>query len=77
MAGKDSRPGSMMAPKSRIQEQLQPVETLAAERGVPATALAGMCRANNWAPGKQLTGTQFEDAMTAYIRKPMGCRGGF
>lgn len=67
-------PTSMIAPKSRAQEKLQPIAELAAERGVPATAMAGMCRANNWAEGKQLTATDFEAAMTAYIQRPMGSR---
>jgi hypothetical protein len=71
MAPKDSkRPGSMVAPKS--QEQLQPVEDLAAERGMPEHALAGMMRANGWVEGKQMTGLAFESAMTAYIKRPMG-----
>jgi hypothetical protein len=65
-------PNSMIAPKSKAQEKLQPVDELAAERGMPATSLAGMCRVNGWAQGKQLTATEFETAMTAYIKRPMG-----
>lgn len=67
----DKKASSMVAPKTA--EQLKPIEELAAERAVPAHALAGMCRHNGWAEGKHLTGTEFETAMTAYIRKPMGC----
>lgn len=68
-------PTSMVAPKSKAQEKPQPLTELAAERGMPNTALAGMCRANGWFEGKQLTGTEFEAAMTAYVRRPMGgCR---
>lgn len=63
---------SMVAPKSKAQEKLQQLEELAGERGMPATALAGMCRANGWADGKQLTATEFETAMTSYINRPMG-----
>jgi hypothetical protein len=51
---------------------LHPVEDLAAERGMPATALAGLRRATGWHPGKQVTAEQFEAAMTAYRGKPMG-----
>jgi hypothetical protein len=62
----------MVAPKSTAQEKLQPVAELAAERGMPAPHLAGMCRAKGWADGKQVTATEFETAMTAYMRRPMG-----
>jgi len=62
----------MVAPRSLAQGRLQPVEILAIEREVPASILAGMARANNWAAGKQITPEQFEDAMTAYARRPMG-----
>lgn len=68
----DKAPTSMVAPKSKAQEKLQPITELAAERAMPAHALAGMCRANGWVEGKQLTDTEFETAMTAYIRRPMG-----
>ena len=63
---------SMVAPKSRQQEKLQPVDELAAERGMPAALLAGMCRANGWADGKQVPASEFESAMTAYASRPMG-----
>ena len=66
------KPASMVAPKSKAQETLQPLSELAAERGMPATSLAGMCRANGWVDGKQLSGSEFEAAMTAYMKKPMG-----
>ena len=68
----DEKPGSMVAPKSKEQEKLQPLAELAAERGMPAPALAGMCRAHSWAEGKQVTATEFETAMDAYRNKPMG-----
>jgi hypothetical protein len=68
----EKRPTSMVAPKSKAQEKLQPIDELAGERGMPAPQLAGMCRANGWAEGKQVTATEFETAMTAYIRRPMG-----
>jgi hypothetical protein len=68
---------SMVAPKSAAQQSmLQPIDQLAAERGVPAHALAGMCRFYGWAEGKQLTATEFEECMSAYRVRPMGgCRG--
>lgn len=67
------RPSSMVAPKSKAQqERLQPLDELAGERGMPASMLAGMCRANGWAEGKQVTATEFEAAMTAYAGRPMG-----
>jgi hypothetical protein len=72
MSKENEAPTSMVAPKSKAQEKLQPVTELAAERAMPGHALAGMCRANGWVEGKQLTGSEFESAMTAYIRKPMG-----
>lgn len=69
----EKRPISMVAPKSRAQqERLQPVDELGAERGMPAPSLAGMCRANGWAEGKQVTATELETAMTAYASRPMG-----
>lgn len=73
----DERPGSMVAPKSKEQVKLQPLAELAAERGMPAPALAGMCRANGWAEGKQLDAEEFEQAMEVYRQRPMGGnRGG-
>ena len=72
MNKENENPVSMVAPKSNAQEKLQPIEELAAERAVPLPALAGMSRANGWAEGKQLTGAEFETAMSDYIRKPMG-----
>lgn len=73
----EKRPASMVAPKSRAQqERLQPLDELAGERGMPAPMLAGMCRANGWADGKQVTATEFETAMTAYVRRPMGAGRG-
>lgn len=77
MAEKDEKiPTSMVAPKSTAQERLQHVEELAGERGMPSPQLAGMCRANGWADGKQLTATEFETAMTAFISRPMGSARG-
>ena len=69
---KNQKPISMVAPKSTVQEKLQPIDELAAERGMPTAQMIGMCRANGWADGKQLTATAFETAMTAYMRRPMG-----
>jgi hypothetical protein len=64
--------GRMVAPRP-APVPMQPVTELAAERNVPQTALAGMCRHYNWAEGKQLSADEFESAMTAYQAKPMGC----
>uniref|UniRef100_C6E6Q6 Uncharacterized protein n=1 Tax=Geobacter sp. (strain M21) TaxID=443144 RepID=C6E6Q6_GEOSM len=70
---KGKRPTGMVAPKSTAQEQrLQPVEELAAERGVPAHALAGMRRYYGWADGKQVSAEEFESKMAAYRVRPMG-----
>jgi len=63
---------SMVAQHPPVDGTLQPLEKLAAECGMPAPALAGMCRAKGWAEGKQVTATEFESAMTAYIKRPMG-----
>lgn len=71
-AGKTVRPTSMVAPLPPVPGRLQTIDELAAERGVPAPQLAGMCRANNWAEGKQLTAAQFETAMTSYAQRRMG-----
>ncbi|BCS55195.1 hypothetical protein [Geobacter sp. SVR] len=65
-----NRPRLMVAPESG-DSRLQPIEALAAERGMPAYAVAGMCRANGWAPGKHLTAADFEAAMEAYRNRPM------
>jgi len=75
--GIERKGGSMVAPKPAQQVRLQPVTELAAERGVPAHALAGMCRFYGWAEGKQLDAAEFERVMDAYRVRPMGsgCRG--
>jgi hypothetical protein len=66
-------PTSMVAPRSQAQQEpLRPVEQHAAECNMPAPNLAGMCRANNWAPGKQVTAGEFDEAMEAYAVRPMG-----
>ncbi|BCS54559.1 hypothetical protein [Geobacter sp. SVR] len=54
------------------QHPLHPVENLAMERGMPATAVAGLRRATGWVEGKQVTVEQFEEAMELYRNKPMG-----
>ncbi len=69
---RSQKPISMVAPKSTAQEKLQPMDELAAERGMPTAQMIGMFRANGWADGKQLTATVFETAMTAYMSRPMG-----
>ena len=63
---------SMVAAHPPVDGKLHPVEELAAESVMPAHAVAGMCRANGWVPGKQLTVTEFETAMEAYKSRPMG-----
>jgi hypothetical protein len=65
-------PRSMVAPSPVNQEPLQPIDKLAAERGVPPHALAGMCRYYGWAEGKQLAASEFEAKMDAYRVRPMG-----
>jgi len=67
---KDS--ASMVAPQPPKDGRLQPVEQLAAERGVSDCTLAGMRRANGWAPGKQVTIDEFETAMMAFAARRMG-----
>lgn len=73
MEKQEKRKGSsMVAPHPPTDGKLHPVEDLAAESGMPAHAVAGICRANGWAPGKQLTVAEFETAMEAYKTRPMG-----
>jgi len=71
--GLDEKPINMMAPRAAAREvQLQPLEELARERGVPAHALAGMCRAYGWAEGKQVSAEEFDAKVIAYRVRPMG-----
>lgn len=70
-----NKPGSMVAPKSTEQAKLMPIEELAAAANVPPHALAGMCRANGWAEGKQLSAAEFIFAVNAYRTRPMGNGG--
>lgn len=73
MAREDRKKGdSMVAPHPPADGRLHLVEDLAAGSGMPAHAIAGMCRANGWMPGKQLTVAEFEAARAAYVRRPMG-----
>lgn len=66
------QPSSMVAPKSKAQEQLTPLETLAAAAGLTAARLAGIRRANGWAEGKQVTPEEFNEAVIAFNKRPMG-----
>lgn len=67
---------SMVAPHPPVDGTLQPVEARAAACGMTAAAYAGMCRANRWAPGKQVTAAEFDAAREAFEQRPMGsgCR---
>lgn len=73
MARDDRRRGaSMIAPHPPTDGTLHLVEDLAAASGMPPHAVAGICRANGWAPGRQVTAAEFEAARAAYASRPMG-----
>lgn len=62
----------MARQKTAITEELVPVETLAADAGMPAWERAALMRAAGWAPGKQIARSAFDDARAAFNRRPQG-----
>jgi hypothetical protein len=48
------------------------VEELAAESGLPAWKLAGIMRAQRWAPGKAVTAAAFDTAAASFNNRPVG-----
>jgi hypothetical protein len=73
MGRKDREVGaSMVAPHPPATGGLKPVEDLAAESGMTPATLAGLRRATGWAPGKQVSGPEFEAAAEAFKSRRMG-----
>lgn len=73
MARKDREAGtSMVAPHPSVAEGLKPVEDLATEYGITPASLAGLRRATGWAPGKQVSPSEFKAAAEAFRCRRMG-----
>jgi hypothetical protein len=62
----------MVAEHPPADGKLHPVEELAEQCGVNAHLLAGLRRAKGWAPGKQVTAAELDEALAAYEGRPMG-----
>jgi phosphoketolase len=60
----------MAKKKADKKETLHPVETLAAD--LPVWELAALRQATGWTEGKQITGADFEDALTKLRARPQG-----
>lgn len=56
-------------------EPLEDIEVLRGRYGVSRPVFVGMCAANGWRPGRQMTGKEFERAAKEYQQAPMS-RGG-
>lgn len=62
--------------KEAKQAPALPVGELASRHKVPAWVLAGCRAAYGWEPDKELTEQEFEAAVAAWLRAPMGRRQG-
>jgi len=61
-----------MARKQQTKEEELGVTALAEKRALPPWELAGLMQAAGWAPGKQVTETAFDDALTRFRTRPLG-----
>lgn len=58
--------------QEKIKEEELEVTALAEKRTLPTWELAGLMQAAGWAPGKQVTETAFDDALTRFRNRPLG-----
>lgn len=63
---------SMVAAHPTTGGGVKPVEDIAAEHGIKASILAALRRSTGWAPGKQVTEGEFEEAIKSLSIRPMG-----
>lgn len=52
-------------------ELLEDIEALCVRYGISRPVFVGMCAANGWRPGRQMTGKEFKGAVKAYQQAPM------
>ena len=57
-------------------ELLEDIDVLRLRQGVSRPVFAGLCAANGWKPGRQMTGSDFAAADKVYQKAPMGGRKG-
>ena len=53
-------------------DDLLPVEEIARARDLPSWETAALMAAAGWAPGKQVSENDFEDALKAFRNRPQG-----
>lgn len=53
-------------------EPVRPVERLAEEARLRSWETAGVMRLSGWAPGKEVTQSEFEEALARFRSRPMG-----
>lgn len=53
------------------EEELN-VAALAEKHSLPSWELAGLMKAAGWAPGKQVTDTAFQNALSKFRKRPQG-----
>jgi hypothetical protein len=58
-------------PVSVRQEDLAPIEDLAARLGIAPSMLAAVMQSRDWAGGKQVSEREFKEAVTAFLDAPM------
>lgn len=62
----------MMAPHPPADGKLHPVAELAKCCDMTAGDLAGLLRAKGWTTNKQLSETEFNEAVETFQKRPMG-----
>ena len=48
------------------------ITVLAAAKATPWPVFCGVCRAQGWRPGKEVTAAEYVAACTAFFKSPMG-----
>ena len=65
--------GKAATPSAEKQNaELLAVENLAEEKKVPDWELAALRQATGWAPGKQVSASEFAEALTRFRSRPQG-----
>ena len=72
MAREKQSSGKAKAADAQKDAALFPVEQLADERELPVWELAALRHATGWADGKQVSATEFDQALTRFRNRPQG-----
>ncbi len=73
MSKKDkTEPLGKKSAAKKANEPLMDIAQLAAKEGTPSWMMAALQRMTGWEDGKQVTKTQFENALDALAKRPLG-----